>query len=138
MDKKDAKRLKLGVGVVVIILSLYIGLNSMGDFISPIRGVSEVSAQPELYLNRNVQIAGVIVPGSWEEDPVLANTYRFKLAEGDAVIDIVYTGVMPGNLKKDVGITAVGTLVSPTQLEANKLLTKCPSKYESKLPQTPE
>ncbi|MFQ5976053.1 MAG: cytochrome c maturation protein CcmE [Candidatus Hydrothermarchaeales archaeon] len=138
MDKRKAKKVKLGIGILVILLSLYVGFGAMDSFISPIRGVSEVTAQPERYLNRNIQVAGAVVPGSWVEDPSLPNTYHFKLYEGDEVIDVVYTGTVPTNLKKDVGITAVGVLTSPTHLEANKLLTKCPSKYESKLPKTVE
>ncbi|MFQ5888023.1 MAG: cytochrome c maturation protein CcmE [Candidatus Hydrothermarchaeales archaeon] len=136
MDKRKAKKVKLGVGILIILLSLYVGFGVMDDFISPIRGVSEVTAQPERYLNRNVQVAGAIVSGSWREDPNQLNTYHFKLYEGDEVIDVVYTGTVPTNLKKDVGITAVGIMTSPTKLEADKLLTKCPSKYESKLPQS--
>ncbi len=138
MEKKKAKKVKLGVGVLVILLSLYVGFGVMGDFISPIRGVSEVTAQPQQYLNRNVQVAGAVVQGSWREDPNLPNTHYFKLYEGDEVIDVVYTGMVPANLKKDVGITAVGVLTSPTQLKADKLLTKCPSKYEAKLLETAE
>ncbi len=138
MDKRKAKKVKLGVGILIILLSIYIGFGVMGDFISPIRGVSEVTAQPERYLNRNVQVAGAVVPGSWVDVPDMPNTYYFKLYEGDEVINVVYTGIVPANLKKDVGITAVGVLTSPTELKANKLLTKCPSKYEAKLPQTAE
>lgn len=136
MEKRKQKKVKLAIGISVILLSLYIGFGLMGDFISPIRGVSEVTAEPEQYLNRNIQVAGAVVPGSWIEDPSIPNTYHFKLYESDEVIDVVYTGAVPANLRKDVGITAIGVLVSPTQLEANKLLTKCPSKYEAKLPES--
>ncbi len=138
MEKKQAKKVKLGVGVLIILLSIYVGFGVMGDFISPIRGVSEVTAQPQQYLNRNVQVAGAVVQGSWREDLSVPNKHYFKLYEGDEVIDVVYTGMVPANLKKDVGITAVGVLVSPTQLKADKLLTKCPSKYEAKLPDAAE
>ncbi|MFQ5800436.1 MAG: cytochrome c maturation protein CcmE [Candidatus Hydrothermarchaeales archaeon] len=61
------------------------------------------------------------------------NTYTFKLTDGNATIDVEYTGDIPGTFKPGVGITVIGNLVSPDKVAAHKLLAKCPSKYEQTL-----
>ncbi|MEE8358701.1 MAG: cytochrome c maturation protein CcmE, partial [Candidatus Hydrothermarchaeales archaeon] len=65
-------------------------------------------------------------------------TYTFRLTDGNATIDVEYTGDVPGTIKPDVGVTVIGTLVSPDKVVANKLLLKCPSKYEQDIRDTIE
>ncbi len=136
MDKKKAKQVKLIVGVSIIILLLAMSANAIGDFLDPMKLVSEVTAQPEDYLNRNIQVVGFIVDGTWQQTG--PNTYIFKLTDGNATIDVEYTGDVPGTIKPDVGVTVIGTLVSPDKVVANKLLLKCPSKYEQDIRDTLE
>jgi cytochrome c-type biogenesis protein CcmE len=131
MNRQGKKKVKLAVGVVLIVLLLFISIDSIGSFLNPLKFVSEVTAQPEEYLNRNVQVVGVIVDGSWEQ--IGPNTYVFKLQDEFDTVDVEYTGDVPGTFKPGVGITVIGTLVSPDKVEANKLLAKCPSKYEETL-----
>ncbi len=136
MDRKKAKQVKLIVGVSIIILLLAISANAIGDFLDPMKLVSEVTAQPEDYLNRNIQVVGFIVEGTWQKTG--PNTYIFRLTDGNATIDVEYTGDVPGTIKPDVGVTVIGTLVSPDKVVANKLLLKCPSKYEQDIRDTLE
>jgi cytochrome c-type biogenesis protein CcmE len=82
-------------------------------------------------MNKNVQVVGVVVDGTWEQ--VGPNTFEFKLTDGNDTVDVEYTGDVPGTFKPGVGITVIGTLVSPDKVVANKLLAKCPSKYEETL-----
>ncbi len=136
MDKKKAKQVKLIVGVSIIILLLAMSANAIGDFLDPMKLVSEVTAQPEDYLNRNIQVIGFIVEDTWQKTG--PNTYIFRLTDGNATIDVEYTGDVPGTIKPDVGVTVIGTLVSPDKVVANKLLLKCPSKYEQDIRDTIE
>lgn len=136
MDRKKAKQVKLVVGVSIIILMLAISADAIGDFLDPLKLVSEVTAQPEDYLNRNIQVVGFIVEDTWQKTG--PNTYIFRLTDGNATIDVEYTGDVPGTIKPDVGVTVIGTLVSPDKVVANKLLLKCPSKYEQDIRDTIE
>ena len=131
MNQQEKKKAKLAIGVVIVILLLLVSIDSIGSFLNPLKFVSEVTAQPEAYMNRNVQVVGVIVEGTWLQ--VGLNTYTFKLTDGNATVDVEYTGDIPGTFKPGVGITVIGTLVSPDKVVANKLLAKCPSKYEETL-----
>jgi cytochrome c-type biogenesis protein CcmE len=131
LNRREKKRLKLTIGVIAVIILLFISVDSIGNFLNPLKFVSEVTAQPDEYLNRNVQVVGVIVEDTWEQ--VGPNTYHFKLTDGNATVDVEYTGDVPGTFKPGVGITVIGSLVTPDKVEAHKLLAKCPSKYEETL-----
>jgi cytochrome c-type biogenesis protein CcmE len=131
MNRQEKKKVKLALGVVLIVLLLLLSIDSIGNFLNPLKFVSEVTAQPDEYINRNVQVVGVVVDGTWEQ--VGPNTFEFKLTDGNDTVDVEYTGDVPGTFKPGVGITVIGTLVSPDKVAANKLLAKCPSKYEETL-----
>ncbi|RMF91788.1 MAG: cytochrome c maturation protein CcmE [Methanobacteriota archaeon] len=131
MDQKQKKKVKLAAGILIVVLLILASINSIGNFLNPLKFVSEVTAQPEQYLNRNVQVVGVIVEGTWQQTG--PNTFTFQLTDGNDTVDVVYTGDVPGTFKPGVGITVIGTLVSEDKVVANKLLAKCPSKYEETL-----
>jgi len=131
MNRKDKKKAKLAIGVAVVIVLIILSVNSIGSFLNPLKFVSEVTAQPEEYMGQNVQVVGVIVDGTWQK--VGDNNYEFRLTDGNATIDVEYTGDIPGTFKPGIGITVIGTLVSPDTVVAHKLLAKCPSKYEETL-----
>lgn len=131
LNRHEKKKVKLAIGILAVVLLLLFSIDSIGNFLNPLKFVSEVTAKPEEYLNRNVQVVGVIVEGTWEQ--VGPNSFIFKLTDGNATVDVEYIGDVPGTFKPGVGITVIGTLVSPDKVVANKLLAKCPSKYEETL-----
>ena len=81
---------------------------------------------------RIVQVAGALVKGSYSyvdardslfftlQDPKTKQTLRVR-----------YKGLKPANFEDAVSIVAIGHYDDKAQeLEANKLLVKCPSKYQ--------
>jgi cytochrome c-type biogenesis protein CcmE len=136
LDRAKSKKIKLFSGISIIIILLAMSVNAIGNFLNPLKFVSEVTAQPEEYLNRNVQVVGFIMEGTWEQ--VGPSSYQFKLTDGNATVDVEFTGDIPGTFKPDVGITIIGTLISPQKVVANRLLAKCPSKYEQSIRDTME
>lgn len=127
------KKWKVASGGLVIILGLWLSASSIQDFLDPIKFVSEVTAQPGDYVNRNVQVAGLIVKETLEmgEEP---NSYVFDLTDGKATIKVRYRGSDPvPEVKPGVGVTVIGTLSPDGTLTSNKVLLKCPSKYQQEL-----
>ena len=117
----------------MILLGIWVSASSIEDFLNPIKFVSEVTAQPEDYVNRNVQVAGLIVKETIErgEDP---NSYFFDLTDGTSTIRVRYRGSDPiPDVKPGVGVTVIGTLSPDGTLASNKVLFKCPSKYQEAL-----
>ncbi|MEK6977285.1 MAG: cytochrome c maturation protein CcmE [Candidatus Hydrothermarchaeota archaeon] len=131
MTGRRRKELKLLLAVAIIAVSLWFAAGATENFLNPIRYVSEVAAQPQDYMGRSVQVAGLIVEGSWVE--VGPNAYSFLLTDGNATIKVEYAGPLPGTFKPGVGITAIGTMTGADTLRAEKLLAKCPSKYQQEL-----
>ncbi len=131
MASKD-KKVKLFLGIGLIALALWIGVGAMENFLVPYKLVSEITAQPSEYLNRNIRVVGIIEQDSWRMTDT-AGIYEFRITDGDATLNVVYRGDAPGTLNPDAKITAFGVLISEDTIRANKLAIKCPSKYEQKL-----
>jgi cytochrome c-type biogenesis protein CcmE len=91
-----------------------------------------VSYQEACSTDRMVQVAGALEKGS--------STYRaaagqlvFTLTEPKTHqnLRVRYKGVRPGNFDDAISIVAIGRYDAKTsEFEANKLLVKCPSKYQ--------
>lgn len=91
-----------------------------------------VSYREACSTSRMVQVAGALEKGS--------STYR--ATEGQLVFTLTepkthqnlrvrYKGVRPGNFEDAISIVAIGRYDARTsEFEANKLLVKCPSKYQ--------
>ncbi|MEE8168235.1 MAG: cytochrome c maturation protein CcmE [Candidatus Hydrothermarchaeales archaeon] len=136
MARKD-KKLKVLVAIGLITLALWIGIGAVESFIVPYKLVGEITANPGEYLNKNVRIVGIIEVGSWQVSET-AGTYEFRLTDGDGTLNVIYDGDVPGTLNPDAKVTVFGKLVSEDTVVSNKMLIKCPSKYEQKLSEASE
>ena len=75
-------------------------------------------------------VNGSVVLGTEKWDP-LAKILTFKLTDGIATIDVIYTGDKPNMPPEATSIQAVVTgRFNNDRFEAFRMLTKCPSKYE--------
>ncbi|MFH1774231.1 MAG: cytochrome c maturation protein CcmE [Methanobacteriota archaeon] len=128
MDKK----VKLVLGVLIVLLSLWAGWGSILEFMTPIKSVDEITGNTSLYINRNIQMTGYIKEGSLQKNEE-QNSYKFVLAYENSSINVEYNGALPDGFKPWAGITVIGTLVSQDTFKSHKILIKCPSKYEQSL-----
>lgn len=83
-------------------------------------------------MNRTVQVAGALVEGSSSYDPT-RESLLFTLEDRDAgaTIRVRYQGLKPANFEEAVSIVAIGRYDREAgELLADKLLVKCPSKYQ--------
>jgi cytochrome c-type biogenesis protein CcmE len=82
--------------------------------------------------SRTVQVAGALEKGSWSYDET-AQALRFTLRDpqGSETLRIRYHGLKPANFEDAVSVVAIGRYDAPAgELAADKLLVKCPSKYQ--------
>ncbi len=125
MNKKT--KLLTGVSIVVILL-VYLAFST--GLTSNQYEVTEAVAARENLTGKIIVINGSMVPGTDQWDP-LNRTLTFKLTDGKATIDVVYTGDKPNLAAEAVEIQAVVTgKFNSDVFEAFRMLTKCPSKYE--------
>lgn len=83
---------------------------------------------PEVY-NDKVRISGTVVTGSIDNN--IDHSLKFKITDGDDVIDVEYGGIVPDIFAEDVEAVVEGTLNKQNVFKADLLLAKCPTKYES-------
>lgn len=140
MDRKTAKKLKLILGICVILLLVAIGFSAFGGFASPYKTVSDVVNNPQEYTGRQVQVEGYVIKETinWEP-PVLT----FTMTDSENRMDVRYEGVLPGSFpvgevgdESEIDVVAIGSMSTAGLFEAGNILVKCPSKYEQKLNET--
>lgn len=81
---------------------------------------------------RTVQVAGALDKGSSSYD-VGAGTLNFTLKDPASknTMRVSYKGLRPANFEDAISIVAIGTWdPASQQMRAEKLLVKCPSKYQ--------
>lgn len=125
--------------VTIIMLSLFgylmfIGLKEGSMYYLE---VAEFTAKADSLGNEKVRVNGEIVPNSVKYDlETQTLTFTMKDTKGPERLNVMYRGVPP-DLLEDEGVTVVaeGRYVALSNTFASdKLLVKCPSKYEKKEP----
>jgi cytochrome c-type biogenesis protein CcmE len=100
------------------------------------KGVDELLAGRQRFAGRTVRVEGTLVRGSLErqEQPC---SHRFQIARNGAKLRVDYPEcVLPDTFRDlsytDVGVTAEGKLDSTGRFQATRIMTRCPSKYETR------
>jgi cytochrome c-type biogenesis protein CcmE len=97
--------------------------------------VDEVLADSARYQGKRLRVHGDVVEGSLESDKASLR-YRFKIASRaprpSGVISAEFHGIPPDTFKAGAEVIAAGVLAPDGRLLADKIETKCPSKYEAK------
>jgi cytochrome c-type biogenesis protein CcmE len=93
--------------------------------------VTELAQMPRAPRSEGFRLDGKVVPGSIQYDqrgPELA----FHMTDGKAEVSVLYAGLMPDAFADGREVVVEGTYHQDRRvLEATKLVTKCPSKYEA-------
>jgi cytochrome c-type biogenesis protein CcmE len=97
--------------------------------------VDEVLSDAARYQGKRLRVHGDVVDGSLESDKASLR-YRFKIASRaprpPATISAEFHGIPPDTFKAGAEVIAAGVLAPDGRLLADKIETKCPSKYEAK------
>jgi cytochrome c-type biogenesis protein CcmE len=117
---------KMIIGVLAIIMCVSIILFSAQQFVNPYRSVSEVASDDNTLMNQHIQMIGNVVNGSIQ---TLSQDLTFKISDETSELNVVYSGATPQNFIEGGEVVVSGRLISGYTFEANKILTKCPSKF---------
>ena len=157
MNKKP--NLKLIIGVVVIVAALgYLLISATRSNTQYFMTVDELTSQKSELEGQKLRMSGAVVGESIQYNPAtldlsfvvaqIPGDHRLIAEMGgmakvlaDAVADptaarmtIHYNGVKPDLLKDEAQAIVTGSLDAEGIFQATELLMKCPSKYESILP----
>jgi cytochrome c-type biogenesis protein CcmE len=82
--------------------------------------------------SRTVQVAGGLVAGSSDyEETTESLVFTLQEPESGETLRVRYHGLKPANCEEAVSIVAIGRYGGSSQeFAADKLLVKCPSKYQ--------
>jgi cytochrome c-type biogenesis protein CcmE len=132
VNKRAQNRL---IGVTAIILigvaAIFFGLG--GKQAAYYRTVKEISSDAALKGER-VKAGGLVAPGSWDKK---SNPMTFVIRdESDSkgtgpTVKVVYNGSVPSTFGDGVTAIVTGELGADGTINADEMITKCPSKYES-------
>lgn len=124
------KKTRLISGVLIVIVLLGYLVFSSGVTANQYEVSSAVTSKHQLE-GKIIIVNGTIVQGSEQWDG-LNRKFTFKMTDGTATMDVIFTGDKPDIPPEAQNIQAVVTgQFNNTRFEAFRMLTKCPSKYES-------
>jgi cytochrome c-type biogenesis protein CcmE len=79
--------------------------------------------------DEHIHLAGDLVKDSLHND-LTKRTLEFKLKDSEGtIVQVVYKGEVPANMSEATKVVAIGHVVGG-DFSSDKLLVKCPSKYE--------
>lgn len=126
------RRLKLGLGVAIIVAALgFLVLSAFSEGTTYFYTVDEVQARGQAAYGRSLRVHGDIVPESVEYDlsgPVLR--FRIRGPHGGELA-VVYRGIRPDNMNQAVSAIVEGRIDGGGAIQATKLMMQCPSRYEA-------
>lgn len=123
-------KLKFIVAIAVIVSALsYLVFAGVKDTMVYYLTVSELEAKvPSIYGTR-VRVSGVVVPGTIEKNA--DGELKFQITDEHGTINVVYNGIVPDIFADKVEAVVEGKYFRGNQFQADVLLAKCPTKYES-------
>jgi len=89
--------------------------------------VSEVVANSKVYVGTYVRVIGNvsrIVSINYSEGSI-----TFSLTDGKSSINVKYRQSLPTNWREKLTVAAIGRLTKEDLIEADQILTQCPSRY---------
>lgn len=132
MNKRARTRL-IAVTAIIVIVVVAIAASLGGANTAVFTTVTDAKADAEL-VGERVQIGGRVVAGSWDATKL---PMEFSIVdendEGDTgpSIRVTYDGAIPSAFGDGVTAIVTGVLHDADTMSADKMITKCPSKYES-------
>ena len=123
-------RLKFIVAIAVIALTVsYLVYGGVKDTMVYYLTVEELKAQVPTVYDTRVRVSGTVVPGTIIKDT--NNALEFQITDGTQNINVTYEGIIPDIFADDVEAVVEGVYAKNDVFEADTLLAKCPTKYES-------
>lgn len=111
-------------GVVAIVGFVAFGAGAFKSNLTPYVSFSQARST-----NDAVQVAGALVQGSDHYDEGTQSLLFVLQDDKGDKLAISYKGLKPGNFNEAIQVVAIGRF-DKGRLEAEKLLVKCPSKYQ--------
>lgn len=118
-------KLKWIIGIAVVVVFASIALYSFKASLNPYVTIAEAAET-----NRQVQVIGYIYDPETISFNQQTKMLEFVLTDDEGTsVEVAYQGARPDNLEHADNVVVVGSYIEGVFV-AEKLLVKCPSKYE--------
>lgn len=127
INSRSRNRLIIVTVVLFGLVAFLMYQSSMGSY-SYYKTVTELRNDNSL-VGVSVRVGGKVVKNSWKRDVA---GHHFRITDQASEIKVNYSGVMPQTFGESVQVVVEGNYKPNYELDAQKIITKCPTKYESK------
>jgi len=119
----------LFAGAVVVIALAFLAYMGASQFATYYVTVGEYAEQADTLAGERIRVSGQILDDTVDWD-AKEFALSFTLVDGQASLPVVYHGVVPDTFDAATEIVVEGSADPQGLFLADKLITKCPSKYE--------
>jgi cytochrome c-type biogenesis protein CcmE len=135
-----SKKTKMGIGIFILLIGFgYLLFSGMSGSSSYFLSIDEVLASGDDIYGQPLKVSGEIIGSSidWNPEELQLN-FKIRGEEGNQTILVKYEGIKPDNFKEGVTAVVQGEYTKERYFKANKIMLKCPSKYEAENPERVE
>ena len=102
----------------------------------PVADLRARDAQPDSYVGQRLRIVGFVgetpvTKSPKQTDEGTINVAKFQVVEGKIKCDVSFSDALPDSFRAGGPVQIDGVYKAPGVIEADHVLTKCPSKYEN-------
>jgi cytochrome c-type biogenesis protein CcmE len=129
MTRKQRRLVLIGSGIAVLAVAAALVLSALKDsivFFNSPTDVMEKHVQP----GARIRLGGLVKPGSLARGDNLS--VRFEVTDGNRVVAVAYTGILPDLFREGQGVVAEGALDGAGLFRADSVLAKHDETYMPK------
>ncbi len=117
-------------GIIVAVAITYLAYSGIQNAGLYYLTVSEIRNEGIIAYGQSARVSGDVLDGSIQWDSQ-EGTLRFVISDGENELPIIYRGVAPDTFRGGAEVVVEGKYAPENIFEADKIMAKCPSKYEA-------
>ncbi len=120
------KRIKVIIGLGIILLALYFGYSAITESLTYYRGVDTVAQNQDYYSTHRVKMIGDVVNDTMKKTE---QGYMFDMSQNGTSISVIYSGALPQTFSSTGRVVVIGRVENGV-FSATEMNIKCPTKYQ--------
>jgi cytochrome c-type biogenesis protein CcmE len=129
MTRKQRRLVMIGSGLAVLAVAVVLVLTAIKDSIVFFNSPSDV-VEKHVQPGARIRLGGLVKPGSVARGDNLS--IRFEVTDGNQVVPVAYTGILPDLFREGQGVVAEGALDAGGLFRADAVLAKHDENYMPK------
>ncbi len=117
-------------GIIIAVAITYLAYSGIQNAGLYYLTVSEIRNEGIIAYGQSARVNGDVLDGSIQWDSQ-EGTLRFVISDGENELPIIYRGVAPDTFRGGAEVVVEGKYAPGNIFEADKIMAKCPSKYEA-------